>query len=181
MNEIPIGTLRSLLKLDPETGRLFWREREPVGANSKTWNTRFAGREALITDHGDGYRQGRILGRRFRAHRVVFAIHHGFWPAMPLDHVNGDPGDNRPDNLREATIAENNRNRVGKSGCSSRFCGVSWHKGDRKWHASCRDTRGKSKFLGSFNDECSAALAYDAYASVEHGAFANLNFSEVAA
>jgi hypothetical protein len=41
---------------------------------------------------------------------------HGKWPAdgMVIDHVNDDPMDNRPENLREITQAENQEKRRGR-------------------------------------------------------------------
>jgi hypothetical protein len=58
----------------------------------------------------------------------------------------------------------------------SRFRGVSWHKGDRKWIA--RSTvQGLGKHLGSFDDEEAAARAYDE-AAIECGLLHRLNFDD---
>ena len=43
-------------------------------------------------------------------HHVVFTLHYGRMPRQ-VDHINGDPTDNHCENLREATLSDNNRNR----------------------------------------------------------------------
>lgn len=43
-------------------------------------------------------------------HRVVWYLHHGYWPET-IDHINGDKRDNRIENLREVTDQQNTWNR----------------------------------------------------------------------
>ena len=96
--------------------------------------------------------------------------------SMMVDHINHDPLDNRRANLRLCTRIENGRNRRGsQAGSSSQFLGVSWHKGDGKWHARIAVNR-RPKLVGSFTCEIAAALAYDAAARELFGEFANPNF-----
>ena len=45
---------------------------------------------------------------------------------------------------------------------SSKFRGVSWHKGHNKWRAEVR-VEGKKVYLGHYTNEAEAALAYDLY------------------
>ena len=49
-----------------------------------------------------------------------------------------------------------------RAGYSSKYRGVSWHKGHNKWRAEVR-MDGKKVYLGHFDDEAEAALAYDVY------------------
>ena len=45
-------------------------------------------------------------------HRAVWAWHHGRFPTMQLDHINGVETDNRFENLREVSSSENMLNRL---------------------------------------------------------------------
>lgn len=93
-----------------------------------------------------------------------------------VDHINGDVFDNRKENLRFCTNAENHYNMAKQVGCSSQFKGVSWHRGARKW-VSMIHPGGKATYLGLFVDERKAAAAYDIAARKYFGEFARLNFN----
>ena len=45
-------------------------------------------------------------------HRVVWALCKGYWPEGQLDHLNGNPQDNRIENLRECSDRENKLNKL---------------------------------------------------------------------
>ena len=45
-------------------------------------------------------------------HQAVWLICKGRWPTMQLDHLNGNPRDNRIENLRECTGSENVLNKL---------------------------------------------------------------------
>ena len=102
--EIPASVLHELLRLDPDTGFLYWKYRSN---GSKSWNNRFVGKPALTALNGKGYFHGMIFSKPVRAHQVVFAITHGRWPNGQVDHHNGDIRDNRPANLREVDRVSN--------------------------------------------------------------------------
>lgn len=77
--------------------------------------------------------------KKVYAHRVAWRIVHGEWPASWIDHINGDRTDNRIENLRLATQAENMQNlrKPGKRNKSG-FLGVSWDKVVGLWVAQIR-------------------------------------------
>jgi hypothetical protein len=108
----------------------------------------------------------------FYMHRAIAAPD----SKMVVDHINGDPLDNRRANLRCCKQRDNSRNkklsRVKTK--TSRFKGV-WTSENRKgWQASIR-VNYKTVHLGRFATEELAALAYDS-AAVEHfGEFAVTN------
>ena len=162
-----IWRLQELLRLDEVTGLLFWRERK----GQAQWNGRYAGKRALTANDGYGYFCGQVDGRQMKAHRVVFALVHGFLPPE-VDHINGDRGDNRPANLRAADRAGNCRNTKVAFG-SSQYRGV--QAVGTKWAAKIRDGKAQ-QHLGRFETETDAALAYDQAAITLHGEFARLNF-----
>lgn len=39
------------------------------------------------------------------AHRVVWMMHHGHWPEHRIGHINGNPSDNRIENLRDSEMS----------------------------------------------------------------------------
>lgn len=103
-----------------------------------------------------------------------------------VDHINGNPLDNRRENLRMATPMQNAANAHKRAGCSSVFKGVSWDKKTRKWKVElnltvtprARGKRGKAvRFcVGWWDVEEYAAKAYDCIAREWYGEFARLNY-----
>ncbi len=108
-------------------------------------------------------------------HRVVLDAPKG----KQVDHINGDGLDNRKENLRICTNAENNRNRRPYPYGDSKFKGVSWAKRDEKWRATIK-MNGKRIHLGYFTREIDAANAYDAAAIERFGEFARTNNARAA-
>lgn len=90
-----------------------------------------------------------------------------------IDHINGNGLDNRRKNLRFCSIAENVRNAHRTCG-KSKYKGVSWHKYGKKWRAEIRYDY-KATYLGYFDTEEQAALAYNSKALELFGEFACLN------
>jgi len=182
MADLPtIEMLHRLLRYEPETGLLFWRERSPdlfratPGRSSEhacaNWNARYSEREAFLTSNGEGYRVGRIFGQRLLAHRVIWALTHGAWPCDEVDHRDLDRANNRIQNLRVATSGQNKCNtparRSGTSGCK----GVTWNARRGKWMAQIA-VKGRNKYLGLFDEKSGAAAAYAAASMSAHGEFA---------
>jgi hypothetical protein len=167
--------LRKLLRYEPETGKLYWRERN-TETHSMThqvpeykvanWNARMAGMEAF-TAQQDGYLRGRVYLKTLSAHRVVWAIHYGEWPKDDIDHINHDRLDNRISNLRSVTRKNNNKNRSMRTDNTSGIMGVSWHKRTKKWIAYIHSDKGR-KYLGLFSEKEEAESARKA-AEAEFG------------
>lgn len=90
-----------------------------------------------------GYRLIRIDGVKYLAHRLIYAIVHGVDPgALLVDHIDGDKLNNKIENLRLATNAENGRHRVGHDvRNTSGMRGVYFNKASGKWY-------GKIKYNG---------------------------------
>lgn len=142
--QVAAGALRDLLSYNGDTGRLYWAVRPasmfadgavPAERACRSWNTRYAGKEAFTSDDGKGYRIGAIFGRLYNAHRVVWALVHGAWPDEQIDHINGDRSDNRLANLRCASVRENARNTKRPAHNSSGVIGVNWRACKSKWRA----------------------------------------------
>jgi hypothetical protein len=95
-----------------------------------------------------------------------------------VDHINHNGLDNRRANLRIVTKEQNNWNKRKYFGnYSSRYKGVSRPKNCGKWRAKIF-YKGKGIFMGYFDDEESAAKAYDAKARELFGEYAALNFGK---
>lgn len=125
--------LRQRLSYDPETGNLLWNEIHEESSGAKMFNVRYAGKPAgCLTEKG--YYKVRVGGKKYYAHRVAWAIHYGEWPKDCLDHINHNGTDNRIENLRSVSRAENAKNRPPQKN-SKFFVGVYWHKECSKWAA----------------------------------------------
>ncbi len=153
--------LRELLRYDPETG-IFTRRiaggrfgRFPPGTVC-----------GYVTPMG--YSTIRIDGPLYGAHRLAWLYITGAWPPHQLDHINGIRSDNRWINLRPATLTENNRNkRVHRQGEK----GAYFDKSRGKWLSTICVNR-KQIFLGRFDTEQEAHLAYCSAAKNYYGEFA---------
>lgn len=78
-----------------------------------------------------------------------------------IDHRNRNPWDNRCQNLRPATKSENGHNKAPAKNKSSKYKGVTKIKGKERWMAHIT-VRGKTLYLGTFDDEFKAAQKYNA-------------------
>lgn len=113
--------------------------------------------------------------KRVRMHRQVLNVPRG----MIVDHIDGNGLNNRKSNLRLCTIAQNACNRRPTIKRLSIYKGISWHKRNKKWDVRiCKS--GKKTFLGCFENQTEAALAYDRNAERLFGEFAYLNFPQLA-
>lgn len=172
--------LRQLLSYDPETGKLFWKVREPkwfksdghCGARraAAIWNARYANKEAFTTI-SHGYPSGAIFNRRYEAHRVIWALVYGSWSEKEIDHIDGSRGNNSLINLREATSSQNKMNCGLQSNNTSGFKGVNFHSRLNRWRAYIKVNR-QSKHLGYFGTREEAAAAYRVASRELHGEFA---------
>ncbi len=103
-------------------------------------------------------------------HRFVLGVND---PEIHVDHEDHDGLNCQRSNLRKCVRGENDGNRSKARG-SSKYRGVSWSTGKRKWRACI--TIEKTVHLGYFVNERDAALAYDEAARTRFGIFANCNF-----
>lgn len=147
--------------LEYREGNLFWKV--AVGRRVRVG-------DPVGNDTGDGHLQFQIKGVNCYVHRVIFLMHHGYLPKQ-VDHKNNIVSDNRIENLREATHAENVRNCKIKCTNTSGVKGVFWSKRSGKWRVQICVNR-KKKHLGYYDDlELAELVAIEAREKY-HGEFA---------
>lgn len=103
-----------------------------------------------------GWIDGKYRYKRLYLHRIIMKA----GPGDIVDHINGDPLDNRRCNLRVVTqhINMQNRNRKPHARNTSGYRGVVWSKEKGKWAARAK-LDGKRKFIGYFASPEAAAEA----------------------
>lgn len=139
--------VRELFSYDPLTGVLSRRRQVrhyrpgPVGAPS-----------------GHGYLKVHVDGRQHYLHQLAWLYVNGEWPAGVVDHINRDKTDNRIENLRVCTRAENAQNKApdpnknGYPGVKKSASGPSYF--------SQISVNNKPRYLGSFPTPEAAHAAY---------------------
>ena len=112
-------------------------------------------------------------GRNVLMHRLIMQAPSG----LVVDHIDGNGLNNRRSNLRLCTQAQNCRNARPRAG-TSRFKGVRAHNAPGQFAAEIT-FEGRAQYIGSFDDEIEAAIAYDLRAVVLFAEFARLNFPTI--
>lgn len=154
--------LIEFLDYNPETGLFTWKVRYGSAVKGQ-----IAG--CLAHDKSIVLRFQKIL---HRAHRLAWLYVHGSWPKGEIDHVNGNPADNRISNLRDCSRRENTRNVRTHRDTASGLKGA--YRDKKRWTSRiCID--GKNVHLGMFDTAEDAAKAYDEAAKKLHGRFARIN------
>ena len=129
-------------------------------------NDRFV---AMRTDR-NGEKQRSIL-----MHRAIIG-EENISKGEVIDHVNGNPLDNRRENLRICKRGLNMKNCKKYKNNKTGFIGVFYYKRLGKWTASIQSD-GERHHLGTFDNPEDAAISYDEAAKKIHGEFATLNFT----
>jgi hypothetical protein len=150
------------LSYSPETGEFRWKKRP---AN----RVKVGDLAGSVT--GQGYREIELRGIIYRCNRLAWLFMTGEWPSGEVDHANTIEGDDRFENLRDATKAQNQHNRRRNWRGTSRYKGVHFHKLTGKWGASIQ-VNGERRHLGLFDLEEDAAQVRILESVALHGAFA---------
>ncbi|MEC5643164.1 HNH endonuclease [Citrobacter koseri] len=141
--------LISRLSYDPDSGIFTWKG---VLGNRFSRVGHVAG-----TINGRGYIQIGVGGKLYLAHRLAWLYMTGTWPKLILDHVDGNPLNNRFSNLRDADYSQNMCNKKKARKNTSGYRGVVWCGRDKKWVARGAFRR-KAYTLGRFENIELAAL-----------------------
>lgn len=143
-------TLRRMFVYEPDTGML----RRVVGGR-KPYPWSGIGKDRR-------YLRATVAGKCEYLHRLVWQYHKGSVPHM-IDHIDGNPRNNRIENLRECTAAQNQYNTPRKANNKSGAKGVVFHAPctGKPWHAKIV-VDGKVRSLGYYKTVEEAAAAYAA-------------------
>lgn len=132
--ELTHEMLLSLVHYDPETGGITKRGKTDWCQQKR------------------GYMLVSIGGVQHKAHRLAWFYMTGSWPKNHIDHIDGDPTNNRWSNLRDVTRSQNLRN---QHRTKRPDCGV--YKRKNRWIVSLTEN-GIRKFHGSFINREDAVL-----------------------
>ena len=137
------------LKINRENSEDIW-----IWKENKTKNSYWTRPTLSVNNNGYFYLH---IGNNKLLHRVVFYAHNQEWDIHDssqlnfIDHKDQNRQNNNLNNLRIATKQQNNWNRKTK--------GCFWNKNRNKWQAQIC-VNNKSKYLGQFDSEEDARLAY---------------------
>lgn len=162
--------LQELLSYDLQTGLLHWKERSRSlftdDKSHKTWNTRYANKEAFTAVNSKGYRIGGINDTIYSAARIIYKLVHDI-DAIQIDHSDGNRANNRITNLENVTGLMNQKNMKTPITNTSGHIGVTWDASRNKWAARIK-VNSRHINLGryaEFND----AVAARKQAELDHG------------
>lgn len=164
MKEIKLTKGKIALVDDDDFERLnqFKWQAVPVGKNSY-------GEPYWYATRGEWVGNGKT--KTFSMHREIIGVTSS---SQIIDHKDFNTLNNRKDNLRVCTKADNCRHTRAIKNKKSKYVGVSWINDCNKWMAKIRANK-KQTYLGTFTDEADAARAYNDAAAKYHGEFASLN------
>jgi hypothetical protein len=141
--------LSAHLRYTPQDGKVWWvkHPRRSTANGTEAGNFR-----------RDGYRKLKFCGKQYLVHRVAWLLHYGSWPAGDIDHIDGNPANNKLENLRDVPHSVNLQNR--KSATTGNKTGLLGVVRRRNKYAAHIHKNGKQIYLGLFE---TAELAHQAY------------------
>jgi len=147
------ATIKENLNYDPDTG-VFTRR------IAKSNSVKIGNVAGCIGSNG--YITLRLNNVLYLAHRLAFIYVHGDDTGLNyIDHIDGNPSNNKITNLRSGTQSENmqNRKKCQINNKSSGLLGVCFHNGTNKFMAEIKANE-KKIYLGLFNTPEEAHQAY---------------------
>ena len=146
-----VKLISSSLSYDSQSGDIFWKQ-----ANSN--RIKIGDKAGYV---GEDKRISIRLGNKlYKAHRLIWLLTYGKWPEGVIDHVDGNPLNNRLSNLRDVPQSVNTHNhRKARSNNTSGLLGVCRRDDIGKFQAKIQ-VMGKVIFLGTF---MTAEEAHEAY------------------
>lgn len=122
------------------------------------------------TINGRGYYIVSINKKSYRIHRLIFLYHYGYLPPL-IDHKDRNKLNNCIENLREATVSQNNHNRTGKES-NTGHKGIHWSN-SRKFYKVAFTHNKVYHYVGTFNNLQQAVESYEKKYTEVVGEFAS--------
>lgn len=145
--------VRAIMTYEAGTGLLRWAIKASKYSNIKPGDV-FGARKPR------GYWGGSVLGRSYASHRLVWLHVHGDWPRGEIDHIDGNPGNNRADNLRDVCRVVNAQNqRRAMSTNMAGLIGAHWDGSIGKYRPRIK-ANGRYQYLGVYSTAEESHQAY---------------------
>ena len=153
LSDFELNALREQYYYCPLTGIAYHRVDKRSGLNGNM----LAAKAGSPVGYADVRPSGTYMSIRSKlgkvwVHRLAWIFVYGNItdPYMEIDHVNGNPSDNRISNLRLVSRRTNSHNTHGpRHNSASGYEGVYWYKAYSKWTAQIK-VDGVNVFLGYF-------------------------------
>lgn len=162
MIDITLKQIKERLDYNPITGILTWK------SVIRYSNRRIGQQAGSINVHG--YRQIALLGKTRKATNLIWYMQTGVCPTKEIDHKNRIKSDDRWENLREVTRAQNQANIGIRINNTSGYKGIHYC-GNNKWRATLQYNK-KKVHIGYFDNKKTAARHYRKAAKKYYGEYA---------
>jgi hypothetical protein len=139
-----VAKLSNQLKYCPEAGVFAWKE-SGKGRRSNL----IAG--CVKNKGGNIWRRIVFDQQEYTSGQLAWALMKGELPSFIVDHIDGDPLNDKWLNLRKGANGVDQRNSKKSRRNKTGITGVKWHKTSSKYHAFI-GVNGKQKYLGSSKD-----------------------------
>lgn len=149
--------LKECFEIDPSSpSGLRWAANRPLHhfkneSVRKRWSTSSGNKPSggILTN---GYYHSRLDSKRYPTHRIIFAIHNNTidFQGKQIDHIDGNPLNNSPQNLRLVTASQNQFNRKKQKNNSSGHKNISFIKRLNKYRCAMQ-IDGEDIYIGLFN------------------------------
>ncbi len=141
-----IAKVRAALDYDPNTGLFTWREgrRRP--------------HQIATIERPGGYLGIKLGYRIIAAHRLAWFHFYSEWPDQVIDHIDGNPMNNRIQNLRDVSRSVNGQNQR-KATAQSQTGLLGCHPHRTKFAAQIK-VGGRQRHIGLFHSPEEAHAAY---------------------